>query len=358
MNKEINTPQDSSEEVDLGQLFKMIGNLFDRFFRFLGKIFNALFLAFVWIVFFVKKHFIKLAIAAVLGFGYGFLKENTSAPTYKSSMIIRQNYATGENLYNAIDYYNSLLSQPDFGTLARTLSIDSLDVAPIISIEVEPVISENQRLVEFNKYTKKLDSSLVANLNYQDYLQNVNDYIYELQQLTVRSKTNNDFDKVFDGIVKSLNENPYFRREQKKDLRQLENRKLAIENALVRSDSLQKTYKKVLESTLDTNTGSQTSITIEGNDEKNKTKEFELFKNNIELRRELVTIEREKENKEYIVEILSNTPEKGYIDNSIEVFGKSFSPKVFFTVFFTFVLFLILLFLRFVKFLEKYKSKV
>lgn len=41
-----------SEEVDLGQLFKMIGNAFSRLFNFVGSIFKQLFLAFVWVVFF------------------------------------------------------------------------------------------------------------------------------------------------------------------------------------------------------------------------------------------------------------------------------------------------------------------
>jgi hypothetical protein len=358
MSKEINTPQNNSEEVDLGQLFKMIGNLFDRFFSFLGNIFNKLFLAFVWCVFFVKKHIILLLIAAVLGFGYGYLREHRAKPIYKSSMIIKQNYSTGENLYNTINYYNGLLSQQDYTSLAQELSIDSTYVSSIISFGVEALITENQRLIEFNKYTKKLDSALVSTIDYQDYLANVKEYIYEMQQLTVKSKTNENFDKVFDAIVKSLNSNTFFKREQEKDIRQLENRKLAIERALAESDSLQKVYKKVLEKSLETQKGSQTSITIEGSDDKSKTKEFDLYKNDIELRRELVTIERDKENKQFIVEILSNTPNRGFVDTSIKFLGKSFSPKLFFAFFFSFTCFSLLLLLKFIGFLEKYKNKV
>ncbi|MCB0462014.1 MAG: hypothetical protein R2816_01265 [Flavobacteriaceae bacterium] len=358
MNKEINTPQNNSEEVDLGQLFKMIGNLFDRLFSFLGNIFNKLFLAFVWCAFFVKKNIIILFIAAVLGFAYGFFEERKSAPVFESSVLIRQNYSTGENLYNTINYYNGLLSQKDYTALANELSIDTSYVSSIINFEVEALISENQRLIEFNKYIKRLDSALVSTIDYKDYMENVKEYIYEMQQLTVKSKTNENFDKVFDAIVKSLNSNTFFKREQEKDIRQLENRKLAIERALAESDSLQKVYKKVLEKSLETQKGSQTSITIEGSDDKNKTKEFDLYKNDIELRRELVNIERDKENKQFIIEILSNIPNRGFVDTSIQFLGKSFSPKVFFSAFFAFVVFTALLMLRFVKFLEKYKNKV
>ena len=139
---------------------------------------------------------------------------------------------------------------------------------------------------------------------------------------------------------------------------ELENRKLAIQEALAESDTLQIVYKKVLELNPETQNGSQTSITIEGNDEKNTTKEFDLYKSDIELRRELVTIERETQNKEFIVEILSNTPSRGFIDSSIKVLNKAFSPTIFFATLFFFILFSILLLLRFIKFLEKFKSKV
>jgi len=286
MSKETNTTQNNSDEVDLGQLFKLIGNMFDRFFRFLGNILNKFFLAFVWCVFFAKKHFIKLVIAGFLGLGYGFFKEMKSAPIYKSSVLIKQNYNTGENLYNTINYYNGLLSKGDFKTITKEISIDTSYVSSIISFEVEALISENQRLVEFNRYTKKLDSALVATIDYRDYLDNVDEHIYEMQQIKVNSKNNENFDKVFEGIIKSLNSNTFFTREQEKDLRQLDNRTLAIERALSESDSLQRVYKKVLENTLEAQNGSQTSITIEGRDDKNKTREFDLYRNDIELRRE------------------------------------------------------------------------
>lgn len=357
MSKEINTPQNNSEEVDLGQLFKLIGNMFDRFFKFLGNIFNKLFLAFVWCVFFVKKHIIILLVAGVLGFAYGFLKENKSKPIYKSSVIIRQNYSTGEHLYNTINYYNGLLSQQDYTTLGQELKLDTTYISSITSFGVEALITENQRLIQYDKYSRRLDSALVSQVGYEKYIENVKEYIYELQKLTISSKTNENFYTVFDAMVKSLNSNAFFKREQTKDLEQLKNRKLAVENALSESDSLQKVYKRVLEKSLETQRGSQTSITIEGGDNKVNTKEFELYKSNIELRKELVSIEREKQNKEFIVEILSNTPNRGFVDTSLTFLGKSFKPKVFFTFLFPFLLFLILLMLRLIKFLEKYKTE-
>ena len=96
------TPQ--KEEVDLGQLFRMIGNFFQSIFNFFGKLFYLLFLAFVWVVFFVKKNIVILGAAVIIGFVLGLVKEKTAEPVYKSSIMLKQNYETGDNLYKFIDY--------------------------------------------------------------------------------------------------------------------------------------------------------------------------------------------------------------------------------------------------------------
>ena len=358
MSKEIKTPQNNSEEVDLGQLFKLIGNMFDRFFRFLGNIFNNIFLSFVWLIFFIKTHIVYLIIALLLGLTYAVIKEKKAEPTFKSTVFIKQNYSTGENLYSSIDYYNSLLSEKDYTTLSEVLNIDSSNTSSILRFQVEPVISDNQRLLEYNRYSKKLDSTVASTLVYEDYLDNVKEHIYAVQQITINSTTNDNFSSVFDGIVNSLNSISFFKREQEKDLRELNNRELAIKNVLIQSDSLQKTYKRVLEKTNQIKQGSETSITIEGPDEENKTKEFDLFKNDFELRKELVTIQREKDNKEFIVELMSNTPKKGFTDNSIKVLDKSISQKIFYSILFPFALLSFLLILKYIKYLEKYRNKL
>ena len=105
MSKEITPQSNNSEEVDLGQLFKLIGNAFSRFFNFIGNILNSLFLAFVWMVFFAKKHLVKIAIAGILGIAFGLFLEKTSEPVYKSYCIVKQNISTGEVLNNSIKVY-------------------------------------------------------------------------------------------------------------------------------------------------------------------------------------------------------------------------------------------------------------
>ena len=125
--------QPNSEEVDLGQLFKLIGNAFNRFFKFIGSILNSFFLAFVWLVFFIKKHFIKLVIAGVIGIVLGFIKERISEPVYKTSIVVKQNYKTGENLYSALDNFNQLISEKDSISLSGNLKITPEKAMKVLS---------------------------------------------------------------------------------------------------------------------------------------------------------------------------------------------------------------------------------
>ena len=101
----------------------------------------------------------------------------------------------------------------------------------------------------------------------------------------------------------------------------------------------------------------ETSITFEGNADKNKTREFDLYKNDIELRREIVGIERELKDKQNIVDVISSKQDSGFVDNSKELLGLKLDSKYYYLVLFTLLTFVALFGIEFLKFLEKYKPK-
>lgn len=355
MSNDLPQPK-QNDEVDLGQLFKLIGNAFDRFFRFIGSIFTSLFLAFVWLVFFIKKHILKFVIAGVIGVALGFLLENALEPVYKSYATIKQNYKTGENLYNSISYYKDLVRQRDINTLKNSLNIEEVEAASILDFDILPVVTENEKLQNYDAYIKTLDSAVASKVTYQAYIANFEDYNYEYQQIAIKAKARNNFKKVFDKIIENIDKNTFFEREQEKDLTQLKNEESALLEALNKSDSLQSTYKRVLEKVLDNGKTAQTSITIEGSTQIDKTKEFDLYKSDLELREKLVENRRKQADKEFVIEVVSSKQESGIIDKTKKVFGKTVSNKMFYAVGIVFLTLLVLLGLEFIKFLEKYKK--
>ena len=357
MSKDLPQPQ-QSEEVDLGQLFKLIGNAFNKLFRFIGSIFNRLFLTLVWLVFFVKKHVLKLIIAGVVGGVLGTVLEKTSEPVYKSYITLKQNYDTGENLYNEISYYKDLVKQNDVRTLETALSVTSDEAASILDFEIESVITENQKLKNFDDYLKTLDTTLAKTVEYKTYIKNSKDYNHQYQQITIKAKERKNFKTVFDKILANINSNNYFKREQEKDLEELKEEALAISKSLIKSDTLLAVYQKAIIKSAENNNDFQAKITIDNKGNESSTKEFELYTKDLELRQQLVEVEREIADKEHIIEITSSKQDSGTIDDKKEFFGKSVSPKMYYALILTMLTFIILLGLNLVTFLERYKDKI
>jgi hypothetical protein len=357
MSENSSQPQ-PSEEVDLGQLFKLIGSGFRNFFNFIGNILNKLFLAFVWLVFFAKKHFIIIALAVVVGVVLAVVKQKVEDPIYTSTIVIKQNYNTGEHLYNTLDYYNSLIAEKDSTTLGEILNTKPSEASKIKEFEIESVLSENQKLKLFDEYTKGIDSSLATTIDFEEFLENSKDYEFQFQKITLKSKTKNNFEKTFTQIIDNIVSNAFFKNEQKKDLEELTRSENAIRESLKQSDSLQKVYQTVLIKSVETTTGSQTSVTIDNTEDKSVTKEFELYNSDLNLRRELVSLERAKENKEKIIEIISSQQDNGTLENKGKLFGFEAPQIVAYGIKLGLFMFVILLLIEFVSFLERYKDKV
>ncbi|NMH89338.1 hypothetical protein [Flavivirga algicola] len=358
MSKDLPQPQ-QSEEVDLGQLFKLIGNAFSNFFHFIGSIFNKLFLAFVWLVFFVKKHILKLAIAGIVGIVLGIVLEKTSEPVYKSYITLKQNYDTGENLYNTIGYYKDLVKQMDTGTLEKVLGVATEEAKSILDFGIEPLISENEKLTEYDEYLQTLDTAVARTVDYKTFLKNVKDYSHQYQQITIKAKERKNFKTVFRKIIENIESNVYFKREQEKDLRELKEQVSAISKSLIKSDTLLAVYQRAIVKSAENNSDSPAQITIAANrGNMNSSKEFELYKKDLELRQELVEIEREIADKEHIIEITSSKQDSGTIDNKKELFDIKMGSKRYYAIILTGLTFAVLLSLRFVRFLEQYKDKI
>lgn len=355
MSKDLQPQQ--SEEVDLGQLFKLIGNGFDRFFRFIGSIFYKLFLVFVWLVFFVKKHYIKLAIAGVVGIALGVFQEKTSDPVYKSHITVKQNYNTGENLYNTISYYNDLLAQEDISTLETALGIKSGVAISILSFDIESRTSENQKLKAFDDYLKKLDTAIASKMEYKTYIKNSKEYDHQYQQITIWALERTNFKTIFDKIIGNINSNTYFKREQDKDLKELNLKALAIRESLIKSDTLLAIYQKAIIKSAERN-NDFAQITISDKGKGSSTKEFELYTKELGLRQNLVDIEREIDDKEHIIEITSTRQDKGGVDNKKHLFGGDVGSKIFYCFILISLTFIVLFGLRLIKFLERYKEKI
>ncbi len=88
---DMDTPK-KEEEVDLGQLFGIIGDAIKGVFRFIGNLFYNLFVLVMACLIFLKKNIFILAGAALLGYIYGSFKEYTETTLYQGEAIVKPNF--------------------------------------------------------------------------------------------------------------------------------------------------------------------------------------------------------------------------------------------------------------------------
>ena len=310
-------------------------------------------------MFFAKKHFIIIAIAAIVGVGIGFVKQKTEKKSYSSTAIIKQNYDTGEHLFNTIQYYSSLFQEKDSIEASKILNITPKRANQIAGLEMESNLTENQKLQLFNSYIKSLDSILASTVEYEDFLENSKDYNYNIQKITLKTFTKDNFNDVLTKIIRNIDSSEFFKNEKEKLINKLLNTDKAIGESLEESKTLQEVYKEVLKQPLEElPSGTSTNIVVGGANDKKVTREFELFSKDLELKMNLVDNEAARKNLEKIIEIVSIQDGDSTLDNKAKIFGIETSWVISLSIKLVLLTFIVLLLLEFLKFLERYKDKV
>ena len=187
----------SSEEVDLGQLFQMIGNGFKKFFNFIGNIFKGIFKIIIHFLLFIQKHFIMFAIAGVVGLAIGVYLDIIKEPKYISTMVVEPNFNSVQQLYNNVNFYNELAISEDSTALAEALDITRSEAGHIKMFSVESYSDENQKVQLFDKFVRSLDTTTQKAIDMEKYLLNFNSLDARFHTISVTATNNSTFHHQF-----------------------------------------------------------------------------------------------------------------------------------------------------------------
>lgn len=308
MSKDLPKTQ-QSEEVDLGQLFKLIGNAFKRLFNFIGSIFRGIFNLIILFLLFIQKHFIKFAIAGVVGLAIGIYLDSNKQTKYVSTMVLEPNFNSVQQLYNNINFYNELAEARDSSALAEALDISKKEAFSIKEFKVESYSDENQKVELFDKFVRSLDTTTQKTIDMEDYLKNFNSLEARFHTVTVVASNNGVAKKIQSPIINSISKNEYFNLQ--KDISDVNiNLQDSIYNKQIREiDSLQKLYKAVMLKEADRDIQG-TNISLGENGIK-ENKELSLINKVEELKIGLVRLNEERANKSSILNVISEFPKKG-----------------------------------------------
>lgn len=342
--------ENTSEEIDLGQLFKLIGEGINKLFQFIGNIFKGIFHFIIIFLQFIQTHLIKFIIAGVIGMSIGWFMDSKKPPIYKSSMIVEPNFNSAQQLYNNIRFYNELAREKEYNNLSSALKISDTEAGNIIAVSIEAFTDENQKLKQFSDFVVTLDSTSRANLSYKDYMENFNNINAKFHKITIETLSPEVPKKCQKAIVRSISNNEYFR--LKKNTNDLN---LKIDDSIVRKqlaevDSLKLFYQKLkLIETQKTEASSGTSINLSSENKQLDRSEITLLNEAKSLSNEILRINNTKANTKDIINVISDFPERAALYNSL--FNKK---KVVLPIILVGLTFLGLMLLSLNRYLKKY----
>ncbi|WP_111308737.1 hypothetical protein [Confluentibacter sediminis] len=325
MSKESPQPQ-QSEEVDLGQLFKLIGNAFDRFFKFIGSIFKGIFGVIILFLLFLQKNFIKLVVVGGIGLAIGIYLDFIKEPKYISTMVVEPNFHSVQQLYNNINFYNELARAEDSTALADALSISKKEASTIKEFKVESYSDENQKVQLFDEFVRSLDTTTQKAIDMEAYLKNFNSLDARFHTVSVIATNNSIAKKIQPVIINSISNNNYFKLQKETNGDNIKLQEKLYNKQIVEIDSLQSLYKRVMEKEA-ARPMQGTSINLGENGSKDN-KELALINKMEELKTSLVELNEERANKSSILNVISDFPNKGVKQKGIFKSYKFLVPSI------------------------------
>ncbi|QNK76823.1 DUF1097 domain-containing protein [Winogradskyella sp. PAMC22761] len=310
--------QPENEEVDLGQLFNAIGNLFERLFSFIGGIFKGFFSAFIYILKPLVDHIKIVAVAVILTTVLGFVIQKTKKPIYYSNMLVKTNFDSKYQLASNINYFNTLIGSKNLKELSNIFEIDTISADELVSFSLEAgPETQNDLFVEYDEYVQSIDTSLVDELSYKEYVGNRDLLTGNLFSIKARSSKKDIFTMLYSGFKKTLeNDFAKYKKQVRDTMAYIERSSYKVQ--LTRLDSIQKTYLEVLKNsseTKDLSFGFTSGIPLQ--EEKSVTKEYELFVKEQEILRNLREIDLDVAEENTYYDVLSTFDRLGSEDKSI-----------------------------------------
>ena len=296
----------STEEVHLGQLFKLIGDAFNRLFQFIGSIFKAIFSVIIYALKAVIVNFKIIVVTMLIAGILGFALEKISPDVYSSSMLVETHFDSKYQLVTNINYYNALIDNKDYATFSNFFDLSEEEAQEVLSFEITSgPETENERIKEYDSFIRSLDSARASTISYEEYIENRSVYSANIFQIEAFSLKQDIFPKLEKGLNNAFT-NEYTETKKRKRDSLITIQKNNIMEQLAKVDSLQRIYINVLEE--DSKSTSTELILGEGlslSKDRSNTREYDLLNKEIELRNTLKSLEERKVEEDVFFDVIS-----------------------------------------------------
>ncbi|PWI29819.1 hypothetical protein DI383_08670 [Flavobacteriaceae bacterium LYZ1037] len=312
MNKNL-PEQQTSGEVDLGQLFTLIGNAFQKLYNLIASIIKAVFSVIIYtlkaLIVNVKTILIVMILAGVLG----YVLDKVKPDSYSSTMLVKPYFDSKYQLITNINYFNALIENENFEMLSSLFKLPEEDVKNIGEFIIQPgPETENQRILQFENFIKDVDSIRAQNINYEDFVENRSIYSSDFFEISVTASKKDIFPKLEEGLNNSFT-NFYSLKKMKKRDSLISIQKENIREQIEQVDKLQEIYINVLK---DESQSKATELNLGGegfslSSDKTKTREYDLLNTEMQLRNELKQLQEKKIEEDVFFDVISSFQEVG-----------------------------------------------
>lgn len=188
------------QEIDLGQLFKQIKNVYQSI---LNKIFD--------VFLFIKRNFVILVILMVIGFAIGLFLDKTSK-SYNHEIIVSPNFGSVDYLYSKIALLDA--KKKDSDTLFfKNLGFSKVD--QLGKIEIEPII-DVYKFVDKKPDNFDLIKLMAEDGDLEKIVENeITSKNYPFHKIKFSTDENTSRENTINPLLKFLNDSEYFTKIQK-----------------------------------------------------------------------------------------------------------------------------------------------
>lgn len=217
--------QNSSDEIDLGVVFRKIKNIYTNF---LISIYNGLQ--------FIFKHWWKLLILIIIGVVLGYFLEQKKNSNKETTLIVQNNFYSSDYVYQAVEQLNQKIKEKDYSYLKNAgIRTDTIVLREVL---IEPIVNIIELLNKSRDTYRPLET-FVDNASFEDELLKselfYSEYLYHKIYIKTSSLgTQNDINSVID----FLNKNEIFNQIKKVVIKETEDRIVGYRETVNKIDAI------------------------------------------------------------------------------------------------------------------------
>lgn len=251
-----------SEEVTVTPVIRDLEKLFNRAVGFIWMLIKLLFKGLGDIVRLVLKNIWIVLIVSFLGGALGYFSTKFFPREYGSSMVLKLNVDSKEQLKNDINYLNALIDKKETKKLGDLLKISEAEAGSLSRCKLDPSATYVEKTEAVNQLYKSIDTALFELVDYEDLLAHGSSELSAKFKITITATDQEVFQKLEEPLLAYLESSPELNQLLEISRKSLLYQRAVYQKEIDRIDTLTKVMNEATLARARTSVNSGTSTNI------------------------------------------------------------------------------------------------